>query len=176
MFGAVDELQEPSSKAVKSGFNRVAASSYDRDSWITVISRLATRSLAGLAPEADPVKTEGSDKAVARNGISISDTFRESMFRYVLDDWRKRLDIAVSWLNEEWYNEQVSGAKDDASINNYEKWALKVFDGILPYLDAKDKVLIRFLSEIPHVTEGIIERTKRLARDPERVSLAVQAI
>ena len=98
------------------------------------------------------------------------------MFRYVLDDWRKRLDIAVSWLNEEWYNDKVSNEGDVAATPNYEKWALKVFDGILPYLDAKDKVLIRFLSEIPLVTESIIERTKRLARDPDRVLLAVSAI
>ena len=49
-------------------------------------------------------------------------------------------------------------------------------DFIIPYLDAKDKLLIRFLSEIPAVDEPILERVKGLARDPERVVLAVSAI
>lgn len=59
---------------------------------------------------------------------------------------------------------------------NYEEWVLKVLDGMVPYLDAKDKVLIRFLSEIPAINADILERVKKLARDPERVGLAVNAI
>lgn len=47
---------------------------------------------------------------------------------------------------------------------------------MVPYLDAKDKVLIRFLSEIPAINADILERVKKLARDPERVGLAVNAI
>lgn len=122
------------------------------------------------------MKQEDKEGTLIRTGFFIGDTLRESMFRYVLDDWRKRLDVAVSWLNEEWYNDKISSQEESNSTQNYERWALKVFDGILPYLDAKDKVLIRFLSEIPSVTSEILERVKRLARDPERVSLAVNAI
>lgn len=53
---------------------------------------------------------------------------------------------------------------------------MKVLDVILPYLDAKDKLLIRFLSEIPAIDEAILVRVKGLARDPERVTLAVNAL
>jgi symplekin len=53
---------------------------------------------------------------------------------------------------------------------------LRVLDGIIPYLDAKDKLLIRFLSEIPEVNEKVLERVKGLARDPERVQLAVNSL
>ena len=53
---------------------------------------------------------------------------------------------------------------------------LKVLDGIVPYLDAKDKHLIRFLSEIPEVNAKVLGRVKGLARDPERVQLAVNSI
>lgn len=177
VFSLVSGLQEPNSKAVKSGFNRVAASTYDRDSWITVISRLATRSLSGLATEETAMKPEGSIGSELTQKFLLGDSLRESMFRYVLDDWRKRLDVAVSWLNEEWYNDQVTQeSNENGSIGNYRKWVLRVFDGILPYLDAKDKVLIRFLSEIPSIDSEILERVKRLARDPERVPLAVNAI
>ncbi|KAL8959099.1 MAG: hypothetical protein Q9183_005698 [Haloplaca sp. 2 TL-2023] len=54
---------------------------------------------------------------------------------------------------------------------------LKVFDGILPFLDAKDnKVLTRFLSEIPSLDEKVVDRVKGIARDPERIVLSVNAL
>ena len=48
-------LEDPAIKKPKAGINRLAASTYDRDSWITVITRLATRANAGLddVPEDD---------------------------------------------------------------------------------------------------------------------------
>lgn len=132
--------------------------------------------MSGLETESDEIKKEGPDGTFTREGYTMGDSLRESVFRYVLDDWRKRLDIAVSWLNEEWYNDQVSRQENDAAPRNYERWVLKVYEGIFPYLDAKDRHLIRFLSEIPSVSTEILDGVKRLAQDPERVSLAVQAI
>ena len=63
-----------------------------------------------------------------------------------------------------------------STAGNYETWVLKVLDGIVPYVDAKDKLFIRFLSEIPAINADILERIKKLAQDPERVGLAVNSI
>lgn len=177
VFGIMTALDDPSrGKAQKHGFNRLAASSYDRDAWVTVIARLATRASAGL--DGGPVKSE--DGTVDRKGIfSISNAIRDALYIYVLEDFRRRIDVAISWLSEEWYNDRL--LSEEASVVggptlHYEKWALKVLDGILPYLDAKDKVLIRFLSEVPELIPGMLDRVKGLARDPERIILAVNAI
>ena len=63
-----------------------------------------------------------------------------------------------------------------AAPAQYDLWVIKVLDGMLPYLDAKDKVFTRFLSEIPQVDAAVLERVKGLARDPERVPLAVKTL
>jgi len=185
VFGMMNVLDEPSqAKRQKPGLNRLAASNYDREAWITVITRLATRSSAGLeASSHNGMKSEDANGIAATKTISLSDSIRETLYVYVIEDFRVRIPIAIAWLNEEWYNDriQMQQRSDDAQDyeqppQHYEPWVLKVLDGLVPYLDAKDKVLIRFLSEIPGINEMVLERVKGLARDPERVGLAVNAL
>jgi len=49
---------------------------------------------------------------------------------------------------------------------------------MVPYLDdAKDgRLLIRFLAEIPQVSREMLERVKKVADDPERVTIATNAL
>jgi symplekin len=169
VFGAMQMLPEPASKKNKAGINRLAASSYDRDAWITVITRLATRSPAGLGEPGDIIKSENTKP-------SLSDTIRESLYLYVLEDFRRRIDIAVAWLCEEWYNDKVQSRSGNNVVLHYDKWSLRVLDGIVPYLDARDKVLTRFLSEIPGLSVQVLDRVKGLCRDPAKVSLALTSL
>ena len=120
----------------------------------------------------------------------MSAIIRNQLHAFVLEDFRRRIDIAISWLTEEWYADRVRAssargfgdrAARAASLaagapGNYEVWVLKVLDGVVPYVDAKDKLLIRFLSEIPAMNADILKRIKKLALDPERVGLAVNSI
>ncbi|KAL8730625.1 MAG: hypothetical protein Q9166_003938 [cf. Caloplaca sp. 2 TL-2023] len=187
VFSMLSELEEPSSaKRLKPGLNRLAGSNYDRDAWMTVITRLATRASAGL----DDQDTSDNDKDHSKGTVtkqtpapSLSDGIRETMAKFILEDFRLRIPIAISWLNEEWFNDRIQSQSQDGQKTikrppkgNYEKWMLKILDGILPFLDAKDKVLIRFLSEIPVLDVKVLDRVKGLARDPERVTLAVNAL
>ncbi|TVY25932.1 mRNA cleavage and polyadenylation specificity factor complex subunit [Lachnellula hyalina] len=171
VFGVMQTLEEPAKK-IKSGMNRLAASAYDRDAWITIITRLATRASAGLEELATPVKMEfnGADSS------SLSNTIRESLYLYVIEDFRKRIDIAVAWLCEEWYNDKVQMKLGEEAVFHYDKWVLKVLDGIVPYLDARDKVLTRFLSEIPGLSLDVLTRVKGLCRDPAMVNLALTSL
>ena len=171
VFGVMQTLEEPGKKP-KSGMNRLAASAYDRDAWITIITRLATRAAAGLEEQPEPVKVEQSINA----SVSLTNTIRESLFLYVLEDFRKRIDIAVAWLCEEWYNDKVQMKLGEDAILHYEKWVIKVLDGIVPYLDARDKVLTRFLSEIPGLSIDVLARVKSLCRDPAMVNLALTSL
>lgn len=167
--------QAAPNKPRKPGFNRLAASNHDRDAWITVISRLATRAPAGL----DEGKLKSEGRSMSRGSFSLNDAIRDSLYLYIIDDFRRRIDIGISWLNEEWYNDRIQKEQNqDAEYvpEHYEKWMLKILDGIVPFLDAKDKLLIRFLSEIPSINADVLKRVVRLAKDPERVNLAVQAL
>lgn len=124
------------------------------------------------------------------SAFTMSTIIRNQLYAYVLEDFRRRIDIAISWLTEEWYADRVrtssargfgnraarTAALATSAPGNYEIWILNVLDGIVPYVDAKDKLLIRFLSEIPAINADILERIKKLAQDPERVGLAVNSI
>ncbi|RDW81753.1 RNA-processing protein PTA1 [Aspergillus mulundensis] len=162
------------------GFSRLAGSTFDRDAWVTLLTRLATRAPAGL----EGPKLE-ADYA-GRRKPTISDTIRESLYRYILEDFRGRVNVGIMWLNEEWYNDRLqmkvassNRAEDDEEVSvplHYDHWVLRLLDGFLPYLDSRDtKIFIRFLSEIPEVTISIAKRITSLAKDPERVNLCVQS-
>lgn len=186
VFSMMNVLEEaPLTKKQRSGLNRLAGSNYDKEAWTTVITRLATRASAGLD---DDSSEDEVSKAVVKEqvaGSSLSDGIRETLWKFIIEDFRSRIPVAIAWLNEEWYSDRIQRQsseqqKDGVTLpkpkQHYEKWMLKVLDGIVPYLDAKDKHLIRFLSEIPEVNANVLGRVKGLARDPERVQLAVNSL
>ncbi|THY36029.1 hypothetical protein D6D01_00823 [Aureobasidium pullulans] len=175
VFSTLTTLEQSApSKSQKVGFNRLAATNHDRDAWITLVTRLATRAPAGL--DEGKLKSEGS--SLSRGGL-LNDDVRDSLYLYIIEDFRKRIDVGISWLAEEWYNDRIQKQQNKEAEyiqEHYEKWMLKILDGIVPFLDAKDKLLIRFLSEIPSINQDVLKRVVRLAKDPERVQLAVQAL
>ena len=188
VFSMMSKLEEPA-KAQKAGLNRLAGSSFDREAWVTMITRLATRANPDLPGHEDDVEAEDKAILLRAQEHSLGDGIRETLWKYVVEDFRHRIDIAISWLNEEWYNDRMRSQSQSAQESkntddladtqpklHYEKWTLKLLDAIVPYLDANDKVLVRFLGEIPEVSQALLDRVKNLARDPDRVSLAVKAI
>ncbi|KAI9677901.1 MAG: hypothetical protein M1829_002398 [Trizodia sp. TS-e1964] len=178
IFRMMQSFGEPSiTKKSIAGINRLAASNYDRDAWITLIIRLATRGSIGLDTSGDFIKAEGgSGNRNAQSSHSLENAIREALYLYIMEDFRRRSDVAVSWLCEEWYNDQLQKQMNTAPSLRYEKLALRILDGFLPYLDSRDKVFLRFLSEIPCITKEILERVKQLCRDPEKVGLAVASL
>ncbi len=186
VFSMMNVLEEPSAaKRQKSGLNRLAGSNYDKEAWIVFITRLATRASAGLQVVE---REEENFKAVVKRpeaSLTLNDGIRETLAKFIREDFRPRIPIAIAWLSEEWFNDrmQVQAAGQHAVSKtatqprrNYEVWLLRVLDGIVPYLDAKDRLLTRFLGEIPEINENVLERVKALARDPERVQLAVTTL
>lgn len=191
MLGAIEGNEK--NKAGKGGFNRLAASDYGRDAWITILSRLATRASVGLDDPDEGTKDEYAVKKV-KGSMTISDTVRDGLYQYIMYDWKRRIDVAISWLNEEWYNDTVVShhAKVASKMNgmngnhaasiaqppkeNYHRCALRLIDSILPYVEHTDKVLLRFLSEIPALDYEILLRVKKMAEDPERIDLACMVL
>lgn len=190
MLSSVDDTQK--SKVAKGGFNRLAASDYGRDAWVTILSRLATRASAGLEDPQEGIKDEHAISS-SKGSLSISDTVRDGMYNYIISDWKRRIDVATLWLNEEWYNDTILAQSKDVSTNgtangntftsvlnapngNYQRCALRLIDGILPYVEHTDKIILRFLSEVPALNYEILIRLKKMAEDPERIDLACSAL
>lgn len=164
-------LDEPGTKKQKAGFSRLAASSESRDSWMTILARLATRSSAGL--EEISVKAEADDSS---RPSSLNNGIREILYNYIMEDFRTHIDVAVSWLCEEWYNDKVLQKAGGDHPLYYEKCTLRLIDGFLPYLRPQDKVLTRFLSEIPELNRAILSRVKHMCRDPSVTQLALTSL
>jgi symplekin len=162
-------LEDPAKKS-KAGFSRLAASSGNKDSWMTILARLATRSVAGL--EEPSIKDEDGSSAPQ----SLSNNIRDIMYSYVMEDFRKHIDVAVSWLCEEWFNDKLQQKKGGDRSLHYEKCCLRLIDGFLPYLHPQDKVLTRFLSEIPELNKNVLSRVKHMCRDPSVVQLALTSL
>ncbi|KAF4968481.1 hypothetical protein FSARC_4126 [Fusarium sarcochroum] len=162
-------MEDPAKKS-KAGFSRLAASSGNRDSWMTILARLATRSVAGL--EEIPIKDEDHSSTPQ----SLSTNIRDILYSYVMEDFRKHIDVAVSWLCEEWYNDKLQEKSGGDRPLHYEKCCLRLIDGFLPYLHPQDKVLTRFLSEIPELNKNLLSRVKHMCRDPSVIQLALTSL
>ncbi|KAH8701083.1 putative mRNA cleavage and polyadenylation specificity factor complex subunit [Talaromyces proteolyticus] len=169
-----------SNQSERKGFARLAGGSLDtKEAWVIMLVRMATRAPAGLEAASGEIRNMDGSPTIATH-------IRELLYRHILEDFRSRINIGITWLNEEWYNDRQqmkaasASSEDGEAVTvplHYDSWVLRLLGGILPYLDARDnKVLIRFLSEIPEVTAPIIGRVQTLARDPERVNLCVQTL
>lgn len=182
MFAVVDQFDKTSliSRKSKLGANRLAASNWDREGWITVLTRLATRGMGSMPEEPTAVEeVENVSEASPPSMIApsaLSTAIREKLYNFVIADFRGRMDVAVSWLNEEWYNDQVMAKTQANREPQYRKWMMKVMDGIFPFLESKDRLFMRLLSEIPEVTVELMQKVKMLCLDPDRAMLGIQML
>ena len=172
VFGMMRELEDSGVKKPKPGLSRLATSVPDKELWITIMTRLATRAFAGL----DDSSAKSEDGTVPTSPRPLNDSIRELLFAHVMEDFRRRIEVAASWLCEEWYNDQVMKRSGRDGPLYYEKWVLKVMDGFMSYLNPQDKVFTRFLSEMPELNTGILVRVKRLCRDPTMVQLVMTSL
>ncbi|KAL7270748.1 hypothetical protein RUND412_006537 [Rhizina undulata] len=179
MFSIVEEFDKTSltARRNKLGINRLAASNWDREAWIMFLSRLATRGLGGLnQDDGELVKSENGFSLRAPSALST--IIREKLYNHVITDFRGRMDIAVAWLNEEWYNDQMMAKSEEGRDREpqYHKWMMKVMDGVFPYLELKDRLIMRLLSEIPEIPEELLQKVKMLCLDPDRAALGIQML
>ncbi|KJZ73481.1 hypothetical protein HIM_07037 [Hirsutella minnesotensis 3608] len=164
-------LDEPAVKKTKAGFSRLAASSGSRDAWMSILTRLATRSSAGL----EEISVKGEDDE-SLGADRLNNSIREVLYNYIMEDFRKHIDVAVSWLCEEWYNDKIQARSQGDHPAYYQKCTLRLLEGFLPYLHPQDKILTRFLSEIPELNQEILSRVKDMCRDPSVTQLALTSL
>ncbi|CAZ79906.1 unnamed protein product [Tuber melanosporum] len=175
IFSVIDQFDKTSlvSRKSKLGVMRLAASNWDREGWTTLITRLATRGMGGIQGE-DNKPDEGSSKL--QKPSALSNFIRDKLYLCIIEDFRGRMDIAISWLNEEWYNDKVMTKAQPNRQPQYKIWMMKVMDGIFPFLEGKDRMFMRLLSEIPEITVELLQKVKMLCLDPDRAVLGIQML
>ncbi|KAG5518969.1 hypothetical protein PMAC_002500 [Pneumocystis sp. 'macacae'] len=144
---------------------------WNKQSWIRLISRLCTRGFV--------ISKESKEKN--NDQISFSHFVRNKLLEYVLSYFKERIQFAVTWLSEEWYNDHLMLRKSKEELltwegPQYEKWTLMVLDGILPFVEGTNKAFLRFLSDLPELSVTCIHRLRILCLDPERSKLGFAAL
>ena len=195
VFGILKDLDiETKSKGkpvqTQHGFNRLATNTaigHDRDGWVILATRLATRTAFELDGSGDDMKPENGDRSLIKRGQiqNLDNALREALLAYVMDNFRSRIDVAINWLNEEWYSERLLQRRkqddgedvEDDDLPNYWKWTLRLLDNMMPLFDVKDgRILIRLLSEVPAVNRAIFDRVKKIAEDPELIQISTNSL
>jgi symplekin len=137
----------------------LAIQDWDKEAWITILSRLSSRALASPSCTTDSL---------------FPNILRERLFEYIMINFREHMDLIISWLTEEWYNDCLF------NTHVYGKWASRIFDNILPFIEAKDsRIFLRFLGDLPALEEeglGLVGKLRALCLDPERQKLGFAAI
>ncbi|KAK6465956.1 hypothetical protein DFJ63DRAFT_333350 [Scheffersomyces coipomensis] len=172
---------------VNKELTKIAIKSWKKDSWIILLTRLATRGMRSLTgSSSDEDKISPDDKI----NQELSDMIRNSIFEYFLENIHGRIDIIIKWLSEEWYSEKVFNEeleiKKAVKLNQgksvkslppiktpiYNKWAGKVLDAMIPFLEPSDrKIFIRLLSDLPYLNEELVGGIKSLCYDPVRIKI-----
>lgn len=194
----VEELQNKEDNGVNKELTKVAISSWKKNAWLVILTRLATRGMRSVDSIDPSVDNDKSGE--------LSDMIRLAIFDFFLENIHSRIDLIIEWLNEEWYSERVFNEaqvknqikqellekyeddKDEMTDLNelinqqletktiktpiYNIWAGKVLDSIIPFLEANDrKIFIRLLSDLPYLDEELVLRIKSLCFDPVRIKL-----
>ncbi|KAJ8145691.1 hypothetical protein OY671_001228 [Metschnikowia pulcherrima] len=188
----------------KSELTKVAINTWREDSWLVLLTRLATRGM-------HTIDSKDKESADTKNNEQLSDIIRKALFDYFLANIHERIDLVIEWLNEEWYNEKVmneqvvreevtqrltaSYKSNPYSISDleqsirdevekteigtpvYDLWGQRVVDAMIPFLEPTDrKVFLRLLSDLPSLNREMIDGIKSLCADPARSKLGFLAL
>ncbi|KAH6916084.1 Symplekin tight junction protein C terminal-domain-containing protein [Coprinopsis sp. MPI-PUGE-AT-0042] len=138
--------------------------------WMLLIVRMITR--AAKPPEEDlEVKDEmksGNDAAsVVDEWYSRQDQLRQTICDYIMTDFPARVRLATTWMNEEWYNDQLRSAKDTNWRPNYDIWLNQIVASYQTVLDGRDRTFGRFLLDLPSVPADVLDLLRDLCVDSE---------
>ncbi|KAF9153975.1 hypothetical protein BG015_002175 [Linnemannia schmuckeri] len=132
--------------------------------WMSIVSRLLTRAFPRNSEE------------VATSGVQ---SMKERMVDYICQDFKQRRELALTWLHEEWYYEEMSRRQSGEDMDDREPqylWCLyKILDGITSGTDydAKDRGLTRFLLEVPELPDGAVDMIQKYCDDPLRAQQGI---
>ncbi|KAF9005927.1 Symplekin tight junction protein C terminal-domain-containing protein [Cyathus striatus] len=145
--------------------------------WMLLLVRMITRVAEPPQEEDDAmdglVKRDENELAV-QDFYSRQDRLRQTLCDHIMSDFPSRIRLATTWMNEEWYNDQLRLAKDRNWRPNYDIWLNQIVASYQTLLDAKDKTFARFLLDLPSIPPDVLGLLRELCIEyssPERMQV-----
>ncbi|KAA1468855.1 hypothetical protein DENSPDRAFT_863857 [Dentipellis sp. KUC8613] len=184
-------LAEPEREAlVRASVSRIWGSAADmapagaatgaQEMWMLLIVRMVTRVVdpadvgeGGMEEDGD-VDGEGK-KEEEEDAVAVlyerQDRLRRVLLDYIMDDFSGRIRLATTWMNEEWYNDQIRMSKDPDWRPNYDIWLNQIVAVYQTHLDGKDKTFARFLLDLPSVPSDVFILLRDLCVETDRMQV-----
>ncbi|KAF9245242.1 Symplekin tight junction protein C terminal-domain-containing protein [Melanogaster broomeanus] len=180
MAGAVSRIC--GAEELQGGSHAVLAS--PNDMWMLLIVRMITRV---AVPETEAPHNEdelGQDDDKLIDFYSRQDKLRRSLCDYIMSDFPSRLRLAITWMNEEWYNDRIRIGSDPNWRPNYDSWLNQIVSSYQTILeskadgrtDSKDKAFAKFLLDIPSVPPDVLDLLRDLSVDTEKMHVGFTSL
>ncbi|KAL1715067.1 Symplekin tight junction protein C terminal-domain-containing protein [Schizophyllum commune] len=160
--------------------------------WMLLLVRMVTRVAA------PPVGEAGGGESDAANGQVVTaadlekfyerqDALRKTLRDYIVADFSGRLSLATTWMNEEWYNDQIhlQFMKDERWRPNYDIWLAQLVAAYETMLDdgrpesGTQRSFAKFLLDLPAVPPDVMDLLRDLCIEggsPNRVAVGFQTL
>ncbi|KAF9482650.1 hypothetical protein BDN70DRAFT_874838 [Pholiota conissans] len=135
--------------------------------WMLLLVRMITRvaeppeDLGNGAEATEESKDENADL----DYYFRQDQLRQKLCDYIMADFPARVRLATTWMNEEWYNDQIRIGIDRDWRPNYETWLNQIVALYQTVLDGKDKTFARFLLDLPSIPPDVLDLLRDLCTD-----------
>lgn len=140
-----EEQPPPADGTVSTDLTRVAMSTWQQDSWLLLLTRLATRGMQVVdeSSEENGEKSEDNGEKKpspdVKSEAQLGDVIRKALFDYFMENIHERVDLIIEWLNEEWYSEKVL-TEQKLRDKIEAKWYKKYEEDPLAVSSVKDEV------------------------------------
>ncbi|KAI5894765.1 uncharacterized protein SCHCODRAFT_02617748 [Schizophyllum commune H4-8] len=115
------------------------------------------------------------------------DALRKTLRDYIVADFSGRLSLATTWMNEEWYNDQIhlQFMKDERWRPNYDIWLAQLVAAYETMLDdgrpeaGTQRSFAKFLLDLPAVPPDVMDLLRDLCIEggsPNRVAVGFQTL
>ncbi|PPQ68582.1 hypothetical protein CVT25_005425 [Psilocybe cyanescens] len=143
--------------------------------WMLLLVRMITRVAEPPSDlDDDAVMGDTSTSLVEQDFYVRQDQLRQTLCDYIMADFPARVRLATTWMNEEWYNDQIRSMKNRNWRPNYEVWLNQIVVSYQTMLDGKDKTFARFLLDLPLVPTDVLDLLRDLCIDsssPDRMQV-----
>ncbi|TDL24074.1 hypothetical protein BD410DRAFT_767966 [Rickenella mellea] len=147
------------------------------DLWMLLLVRMVTR-VAHPDPASNteserivPMEEQDEQEPMKVDTVSQMERVRNTICDYIIADFPTRVRLAITWMNEEWFNDRIQQSEDPNWRQNYPTWVHHLVSRYEPLLDAKDRTFARFLLDIPLVPPDVLNLLRDLCIDQERMQV-----
>lgn len=130
-------------------------------------------------------------KMLATFAVSFGDQVREAILAFILDDIASRIDLALSWLYEEYcfiqgFNRKIVGTTnaskiDEKSFQNYNNVLCALITDIAELSDPsqeilREKLFRKVYLEAPFVTGDALQYLKQISSEPDKSTMGLNLL